>query len=151
MVVGVVEHDRLAAEDQQVPAVRRGQHVRIEDEAGRAVGDDPAVDGRHLLEALRGAGEVVRRRDDRLAAAGLGLEEVHELLLRRRVDAGHGLVEQVEVGVRGERPGEEHAPPLAARQLTDLHAAVLGHPDLLEGLVTARSSGPGRRSGPSAG
>ena len=106
MVVGVVEHDRLAAEDQQVPAVCRGEHVRIEHEAGRAVGDDPAVDGRDLLEALRGAGEVVRRRDDRLAAAGLGLEEVHELLLRRRVDAGHGLVEQVEVGVRGERAGE---------------------------------------------
>ena len=89
----------------------------------------------HLLEALRGAGEVVGRRDDRLAAPRLGLEEVHQVLLRGRVDAGHGLVEQVEVGVRGERPGEEHAPPLAARQLTDLHAAVVGHPDLLEGLA----------------
>ena len=58
-----------------------------------------------VLEALGGAGEVVRRRDDRPAAGGLGLEEVHQVLLRRDVDAGHRLVEEVQVRLRPRGPG----------------------------------------------
>ena len=51
------------------------------------------------------------------------------------VDAGDGLVEQEQVGLRGDRPGQEHPPPLAAGQPTDLGRAVVGHADLLERLV----------------
>ena len=84
-------------------AVGRREHVRIEDQRRQAVSDDRPVDGRDLLEALRGAGQVVGRRDDRLPAAGLGLEDVHQVLLCRRVDAGDRLVEEEQVRPGGER------------------------------------------------
>ena len=42
VVVGVVEDDRLPAEHEQVAAVRPRQHVRVEDQRRRAVGDDPS-------------------------------------------------------------------------------------------------------------
>jgi hypothetical protein len=134
----IVEHDCLAAEHQQVPAVRRRQHVRVEDQRRRPVRDDPMVDRGDLLEALRGAGQVVGRGDDGLAPERLGFEEVHQLLLRRRVDAGDRLVEQVDLGVRGQGPGEEHAPSLATGQPPDLDVALVGHADLLEGLRDRR-------------
>jgi hypothetical protein len=74
----------------------------------------------------------VGRRDDGSASTGLAFEDVHQVLLRARVDAGHGLVEEVEVGLRGERAGEEDTAPLAARQPPDLRIDVAGHPDLRE-------------------
>ncbi len=114
VVVGVVEHHGASLDDEQVPAVGRRQDVRVQHEVGRAVGDDRAVHRQHLLEALGGAGEVVGRGDDRLAAGRLGLEEVHQQLLGGGVDAGHRLVQQEQVRLGGERPGEEHAPSLAA-------------------------------------
>ncbi len=132
VVVGVVEDDRPALEDEQVAAVGRGEDVGVEDDVRRPVGDDRAVHREHLLEALGRAGEVVRGRDDRLAALRLGLEDVHQELLGRRVDAGHRLVEQEQVGLGGEGPGEEHAPPLAAGQAPDLRPQVALHPDLGE-------------------
>ena len=46
-----------------------------------------------------------------------------QVLLGRGVDAGDRLVEEVQVGLRRERPGEEHAPALAARQRADLGRA----------------------------
>ena len=49
----------------------------------------------------------------------------HQVLLGRGVDAGDRLVEQVQVGPRRERPGEEDAPALAARQRADLAVAVV--------------------------
>jgi hypothetical protein len=48
------------------------------------------------------------------------------------VDAGEGLVEQVEVGILRQRPGEEHALLLAARQLADLAVGEIGHADPVE-------------------
>ena len=98
VVVGVVEDDRPTAEDEQMAAVGRREHVRIEDQRRRAVSDDRPVDGRDLLEALRGAEQVVGRRDDNLPAAGLGHQDIHQVLLCRRVDAGHGFVEEEQVG-----------------------------------------------------
>ena len=115
VMVSVVEEDGLTAEEEKVAAVRAGQDVRIEDERGRTVGDDAAIDGQHTSEAAGGAGQVVGRRDDGLAAPGLGLQEVHEVLLGRGVDTGDRLVEEEQVRLGGERPGEEDPSPLTAR------------------------------------
>src|SRR5262245_63982988 len=59
VVVGVVEHDGLPAQDEEMPPVGPGEDVRVEDQGGGAVGDDGPVDGRDLLEPLRRAGQVV--------------------------------------------------------------------------------------------
>ena len=50
----------------------------------------------------------------------------------RDVDAGHGLVEQVELRIGGDGAGEEDAPALAARQRPDLAVDGIGHADRLE-------------------
>ena len=55
-----------------------------------------------------------------LPARASRLEDVHEVFLGRRVDAGHGLVEEVQLGLGGDRAGEEDPPALAARQRADL-------------------------------
>ena len=115
---------------EEVAAVCGREHVRVEEDLRGPVGDDRPVDREHLLEPLRGGRQVVGRRDDRLAAVRLGLEEVHQELLGRRVDAGHRLVEEEQVRLRGERPGEEHAPSLAAREPPDLRPQVGRHADL---------------------
>ena len=135
VVVGVVEDHGPALEDQQMTAVRAGEDVGVEHDVGRPVGHDRAIDRQHLLEPLGRAGEVVGGRDDRLAPLRLGLEEVHQVLLRRRVDAGDRLVEQEQVGLRGQRAGEEHAPSLAARQAADLRPQVATMPTCVEGVA----------------
>ena len=81
---------------------------------------------------MRGAGEVVGRRDDRPAGVRLRLEDAHQVLLGRDVDPGHRLVEQVQVGLRRERLGQEDAPALATRQGADLAIALVRHADRLE-------------------
>ena len=47
-------------------------------------------------------------------AARLGLEDPHQVLLGRDVDAGHRLVEEVQVGPRRERLGQEDPATLTA-------------------------------------
>ena len=69
-----------------------------------------------LAEVAARRGQVVGRGDDRLAGADFAVEQLHQVLLRRDVDAGDGLVEQVELGLGGDRPGEERPPTLAAGQ-----------------------------------
>ena len=135
VVVGVVEDEppAVAGQDEDVAAVRLGKEPLVEDEVGRALGDEPAVEQRRLVESLGGADQVVGRGDDRLAGPRLGLEDVHQVLLGPRVDAGDRLVEQVQLGFGGDGPGEEDPAALAARQGADLAVDRIGHPDRLEG------------------
>ena len=104
----------------------------VEDHLRRPGRDDAAVDERRLLEALRRTDQVMGRGDDRLAGAGLALEHVHQLFLGRGVDPGHGLVEEVQLRLGGDRLGEEDPPALAARQGADLSIPEAGHADGLE-------------------
>ena len=69
------------------------------------------------------------------------------------VDAGHRLVEEEQVRLRGERAGQEDAAPLAARQPSDLRPEVGRHADLVERVDRPRGGRPrpGRRIGPSRG
>ena len=135
-MVGVVEHEppAVAGQDENVAAVRLGEEALIENEIGGSVGDEPAVEQRRFVESLGGADQVVGRRDDRLARSRLGLEDVHQVLLGPDVDAGDGLVEQVELRLGGEGPREEDSAPLAARQRADLAGRRIGHADGLERL-----------------
>ena len=82
-----------------------------------------------------------------LPAPRLRFEDVHQLLLGRRVDAGDRLVEQVELGFRGECPGQEHPPPLAAGQGPDLAVDLVVHADRPERGVDGVTVGPARPAG----
>src|SRR6476620_8844248 len=143
VVMGVVDDEGptgQVGQDEHVPAVRLGEQSRVEDEVLRwPERYDPPVDEQRLLDPVCRARKIMGRGDDRLAGSRLGLEDVHQVFLRRGVDAGHRLVEQVQVGVSRERPGEEDAPPLAPRQRADLAIARVDHPDRGQCIVDRRA------------
>jgi hypothetical protein len=56
-----------------------------------------------------------------------------------RIDAGQRLVEQDEVGLRGQRAGDLDAPPLAAGQRNGRGAPQMGDGELAQQLVEPRS------------
>ena len=91
------------------------------------MGDDPPGEGDHIMEALRGAGEIVRGRDDRAATGSLGVEDVHDLLLRRGIHAGHRFVEQINLRISGDRTCQEDPATLTTRELADLAPRKIGH------------------------
>jgi hypothetical protein len=130
VVVGIVEATARSPTKRR-PAVGSHQDVGIEHQAGVALGHDGAVDGHDRAEVLGRRGQVVGAGDDRLAAPGLGVEDRHEVLLGGVVDAGHGLVEEVEIGLRGEGPGEEDTASLAAERARS-GAGVGRHPHQVE-------------------
>jgi hypothetical protein len=89
--------------------------------------DNTAGEGDHIVESLSGAGEIVRRRYDRATARSFGIEDVHDLLLRRWINTGYGLVEQVDRGVCGDRTSQEDPAALTTREFADLAPREIGH------------------------
>ena len=114
-------------------AVGRGEQTLVEDQLlGRPGRDDPPIDQGRLLEPMGRTGQVMGGGHDGLAGPGLGLQDVHQVLLGRGVDAGDRLVEEIQLRFRGQGPGEEDPPSLAARQRPDLAVDLGVHPDGLE-------------------
>src|SRR5690606_37204853 len=67
--------------------------------------------------------------------------EVDDEAFGEVVDAGEGLVGEVEAGVLGERAGEEHPLLLAAGELADLPAREVGEADPLQALLGGAALG----------
>ena len=77
------------------------------------------------------------------------VEEREQRLARVHVDAREGLVEQQDVRLLGERPGEEHALLLAAGELADGALLELGDAELVQAARHHLAvGGPGRRNQP---
>ena len=90
----------------------------------RSVVDDPAVvhdDG--PVHQRRQRAQFVRDQQDRAAAVDEPVERGGERLLAGRVDAGGRLVEDQQVGLAGQGPGDEDPLLLAAGERVDLVAA----------------------------
>ena len=152
-MVGIVDDRPLAGrQDDHVAAVGGGKQLRVEDHVRRAGGHDPAVDEGRLVEAVGGAGQVVGGCDHRPSGPRLGLQDVHQVLLGRRVDAGDRLVQQVEVRVSRDCPGQEDPTPLTARQRADLALHRIRHADRLERIADGGAvRGAGARPTPISG
>jgi hypothetical protein len=122
--VGVVriikEHHATPCERNEVTAIRLLEHPLIEHELCWAVGNDALCESDDIMEALRGTGEVVGRGNDRAAAGSLGIEDVHDLLLRRGVNAGDRLVKQIDLRIGGDRTRQEDSAALTTGEFTDL-------------------------------
>jgi hypothetical protein len=99
-----------------------------------AVGNDATSEGDHIVEALRGAGEIVRGRDDRAATRRLGVKDVHDLLLRRGINAGDGLVEEIDLWICGDRTRQEDPATLTTREFADLSLCKISHINTREGI-----------------
>jgi hypothetical protein len=120
-VVWVIEqHHPTASERHQVTAIGLLENLLVKHELCWAVSHNASSEGDHIVEALRGAGEIVRGGDDRAAARRLGVEDVHDLLLRRWVNAGDRLIKQIDLWVGGDRTRQEDPATLTTRELTDL-------------------------------
>jgi hypothetical protein len=98
-----------------------GRVVPVGGELGRrAVEDDRAADEYHSLDEALDRPELVRDVEDRDAEGLVQLpEEGAERLLGVDVDAGCRLVEDEEIGLAGERLGDEGALLLAAGEPLD--------------------------------
>jgi hypothetical protein len=127
-VVWVIkEYNAPIRERDKVAAVRLLQHFAIEHELRGAVCHHPASERNHVMEPLSGAGEVMRGGDHRTPASRLGIQDVHDLLLRHRVHSGDRLVEQINLRVRSERTRNEDASPLPSREFADLTRRKVRH------------------------
>jgi hypothetical protein len=127
-VVRVVEQDNSpAGERNEVSAICLLEHPLIEHELRWAVGNNALCEGNDIMEALRGTGEVVRRRYNRAASGSLGIEDVHDLLLRRGVDASDRLVEQIDLRICGDRTRQEDPAALTTGEFTDLALRKIRH------------------------
>jgi hypothetical protein len=127
-VVWVIEqYDPTAGEWNEMAAVGLLEDTLIEHELRGAMGYDVTSKGDHIVEALRGAGEIVRGCDHGAAASRFRIEDVHDLLLRRWVNARDGLVEQVDLWICGDRTRQEHPAALTTREFADLALREIGH------------------------
>ena len=117
----------------------RGDLLR---QRGTVVGD-PAVAHHHRpVDQRHHRAELVGDEHDGRAALLEAAERVGERLLVGQVDAGGGLVEQEQLGLAGQRAGDEHPLLLAAGELRDAVRRPVGEADDLE----RRLDGPaGRR------
>ena len=97
------------------------RRVALDQLARRALGDDLRLvhDDEPVAELL-GLVHVVGRQDERHAALLEPVEAVPEQVAGLRVEAGRRLVEQQQVRLVDQRPGDRQAPLHAARQRLDL-------------------------------
>jgi hypothetical protein len=123
----VEEHNATARERYQVAAIRLLKHPLIEHELCWAVGNNALCEGDDIVESLCGTGEIVRGGDDRTTARRFSVKDVHDLLLRRWINAGDGFVEQIDLRIRSDRTRQEDPATLAARKRTDLSLCEVGH------------------------
>jgi hypothetical protein len=120
MVRVIKEYNAPIRERDKVAAVRLLQHFAIEHELRWAVRHHPASERNHVMEPLSGAGKVVRGCYHRPTACRLGIQDVHDLLLRDRIHSGDRFVEQVDLRVRSECARNEDASPLSTGEFADL-------------------------------
>jgi hypothetical protein len=116
----VKEHNAAAGEWHQVSAVRLLEYLTVKHELRCPMHHHAPREGDHVMEALGGTGEIVRGGDDGAAASRLCIQDVHDLLLRHRVNPCNWLVEQVDLWIGGKGTRNEDAAPLPTREFADL-------------------------------
>src|SRR5581483_155489 len=112
--------------------VRLGERPLGKDLPRRADRDDALVEHRQPIAELGGLRQVVRRDDDGLALVAQRPEQVQQQCLGGRVHARERLVEQQHRAALRQRARQEDALLLAAGQLADLGAPLVGHSQPLE-------------------
>ena len=117
------------------------RRVLLDQLAGRALGHDLRLvhDDEPVAELL-GLVHVVGRQDERHATLLQAVEAVPEQVAGLRIEAGRRLVEEEQVRLVDQRPGDRQAPLHPAGQRLDLVARALGQLGELEELVGAPSA-----------
>ena len=125
VVVGVavlVDDQRRRAGRHQPVAERLGQQLRLQHVLRRSGGEHAPGQQQHAI-GPPGLPQVVRRHHHRRPRRGLGGDDLEDPLLAGEVETGDRLVEQQQVGRRGEGLGDEDPLALTAGQLPERAAA----------------------------
>jgi hypothetical protein len=88
----IKEHHATICEWDKVAAVRLLEHLAVKDELRWAVGNNAPCQRDDVMEALRGTGKIMGGRNDGLPPRRLGIQDVHDLLLRDWVNPSHRLI-----------------------------------------------------------
>src|SRR3990170_1238297 len=120
---------------QQVPAEGGFQVIAREDMRRRPQGHHPPVQEDGQVEAGGDTGEVMGGDDQRLALVAQVFEVGEHGVLGGGVQARHRLVQEQKVRLLGQRPGEQQAALLAARELPDLPLRLLCQTHVRQGLL----------------
>src|SRR5439155_7900764 len=137
----------LAGKRHELPAVGLLEDLPRERLGRRAERDLPPVQAEHAVERPCLL-EIVRGDDQRAPLRGQVREELLEDLCARLVDAGEGLVEEEHRRVLDERPRDEDALALAARELAELRPREAAEPDAVERLHCEAALTPAERPPP---
>jgi hypothetical protein len=130
----IKENDAAIREWDKVAAVRLLEHLAVKDELRWAVGNNAPCQRDDVMEALRGTGKIMGGRNDGLPPRRLGIQDVHDLLLRDRVNPSHRLIQEVDLSACGDRARNKDPSSLPTGELSNLTIGEVGHVDALERL-----------------
>jgi hypothetical protein len=134
MVWVIKKYNATTGERNKMAAVRLFQHSAIQDKVRLAMHDDSSSQRHNVVEALRSTCEIVRGGHNRSTACNLCLKEIHDLLLRRWIHAGHGLVKEIEKRISSEGTRQEDSSSLPTGELADLATCEVEHVNSLQGI-----------------
>jgi hypothetical protein len=134
MVWVIKKYNATTGERNKMAAVGLFQHSAIQDKVRLAMHDDSSSQRHNVVEALRSTCEIVRGGHNRSTACNLCLKEIHDLLLRRWIHAGHGLVKEIEKRISSEGTRQEDSSSLPTGELADLATRQVEHVNSLQGI-----------------
>src|SRR5437879_9375262 len=105
---------------------------------GPGLDEHPVVDEVDPIGGLAGEGHLVGHDDHRRALVGQLLHDLQDLADQRRVESRRRLVEEEDLRLHRERPGDRDSLLLAARQAPRILVALLRPPDFREALLRRR-------------
>ena len=128
----IEEHHAATWERNKVTAIRLFENCAVEHKVRLAMNNHAPRKCHDLMEALRSTGEVVRGGHNCSASRSLSLKKVHDLLLRRWVNASNRLVEQIKERISRKGSCQEDASSLPAGEFTDLATRQVEHVNSLQ-------------------
>jgi hypothetical protein len=128
----IKKNNATTGERNKVAAVCLFQHSAIQDKVRLAVHNDSSSQRHNVVEALRGACEVVGGGDYGSTSCRLCLKKIHDLLLRCWVNARYGLVKEIEERISRKGTCQEDSAPLPTREFTDLATRQVEHVNSLQ-------------------
>jgi hypothetical protein len=150
LMVWVIKKDNATTgERNKMAAVGLFQHSAIQDKVCLAVHNDSSSQRHNVVEALRSTCEIVRGGYNRSTACNLCLKEIHDLLLRRWIHAGHGLVKEIEKRISSEGTRQEDSSSLPTGELANLATCEVEHVNPLQGIghrISVNATWPAQRA-----
>jgi hypothetical protein len=130
----IKKNNATTGERNKVAAVCLFQHSAIQDKVRLAMNNHAPRKRHNVMEALRSTGEVVRGCHNCSAPRSLSLKEIHDLLLRRWVNASNRLVQEIEERISRQGSCQKDSTSLPTGELANLATCEVKHVNPLQGI-----------------